>query len=81
MSYLGDDGTEPAFMSDYIGKIINYLFDLDMVLTFITAIEINGRTEHRLSKIAVHYIGSWFFVDLLANFPFEVLDPLITGAS
>ena len=65
-------------MSDYVGDIVNYLFDLDMLLTFITAQEDNeGRIETRLSHIAVNYLKSWFFVDLCANFPFEVLNPLM----
>ena len=68
-------------MSDYVGDIVNYLFDLDMLLTFITAQEDNeGRIETRLSRIAVNYLKSWFFVDLVANFPFEVLSPLMMNS-
>jgi hypothetical protein len=60
-------------MSAYVDVIINYLFDLDCILTFITAYEENGRIETRLSRIAMNYIKSWFFIDLCANFPFEAL--------
>lgn len=81
MAFLGEPGVEPSFMTDYVGDIINYLFDLDMLLTFITAQEDNeGRLETRLSRIALNYFKSWFFVDLCANFPFEVLSPLMNKA-
>jgi hypothetical protein len=69
-------------MSDYVGDIINYLFDLDMALTFITAYEdSDGKIESRLSRIALAYFNSWFFIDLCANFPFEVLNPLMNKAT
>ena len=78
VAFLSEPGAEPSFMSDYVGDIVNYLFDLDMLITFITAQEDNeGRIETRLSRIAVNYLKSWFFVDLCANFPFEVLNPLM----
>jgi len=65
-------------MSDYVGDIVNYLFDLDMLLTFIMAYETNdGLIETRLSRIALNYLKSWFLVDLCANFPFELLNPLM----
>jgi len=81
VAFLGEPGVEPSFMTDYVGDIINYLFDLDMLLTFITAQEDNeGRLETRLSRIALNYFKSWFFVDLCANFPFEVLSPLMNKA-
>jgi hypothetical protein len=82
VAFLGDPGIEPSFMTDYVGDIINYLFDLDMVLTFITACEDSeGRIETRLSHIALNYFKSWFFVDLCANFPFETLSPLMNKAA
>ena len=78
VAFLGEPGVEPAFMSDYVGDIVNYLFDLDMLLTFIMAYETNdGLIEARLSRIALTYLKSWFLVDLCANFPFEVLNPLM----
>ena len=82
VAFLGDPGAEPAFMSDYVGDIVNYLFDLDMLLTFIMAYETSdGLIEARLGRIALNYLQSWFLVDLCANFPFEVLNPLMNGSS
>lgn len=71
MAFLGEIGSEPEFMSTYVSEIVNYLFYLDMLLTFITAWEnIEGRIETRMSHIALNYFKTWFIIDLFANFPF-----------
>jgi len=65
-------------MTDYVGEIVNYLFVLDMLITFIIAYETGeGLIETRLSRIALNYLKTWLLVDLCANFPFEVLNPLM----
>ena len=50
---------------------MDYTFILDLLFNFVSAYETGyGMIEFRLSRIAVHYIRSWFFLDLCACFPF-----------
>jgi len=51
---------------------IDYCFIIDMFMNFIIGYENEDRNpEFRLKKIAIRYISSWFFVDLIANLPME----------
>ena len=48
---------------------------LDIVLNFFTTFvnKKNGKVIHEKREIAVHYIKTWFILDLLAAIPFELL--------
>lgn len=61
-------------MSKYVNNIVNYLFYVDMIMSFIFAYETaDGQIETRLRKIALNYLKTWFFVDFCANFPFDLI--------
>jgi len=54
--------------------LVDALFFCDVVLNFFTAYKDNN--EHLVvshKKIAMNYLTSWFFVDLLSCIPFQVI--------
>lgn len=55
---------------------MDFLFFIDVILTFNTAI-LDDQTwtiEDDRTKIAVSYLKSWFVIDILACFPFGLLN-------
>lgn len=61
----------------WIDQTVNILFGLDFFLNFIAAVDINGRVEHQLGKIFISYFRSWMLIDLIACFPFDLVQPLV----
>lgn len=54
--------------------VVDILFAMDLFYTFRTAyVDNQGHLVRDGGKIARHYIGSWFPIDLLASMPFEYL--------
>ena len=51
------------------------VFVVDILINFRTTyIDVeSGRLISQPSKVAIHYLKGWFFVDLLAALPFELL--------
>ncbi len=58
----------------YIGHFIDFLFFLDILANFNSAYytELNEIEDDR-KIIAFSYIKSWFFIDILAVLPFELI--------
>lgn len=57
-------------------------FGLDMVLTFFTAFEVDNVMIVDHTKICRNYLRSWFVVDFMSTFPFDVVIPyLLEGIS
>lgn len=52
--------------------IINIIFALDMVVCSVTAYYNNGDMIDDVKVIFKEYFTTWFFVDLLSVFPFEI---------
>ena len=54
--------------------VIDLLFLIDMLLTFVSATyDENSQLEEDRGQIACQYLQSWFLIDALAIFPFQVL--------
>lgn len=55
---------------------MDFLFFVDVVLTFNTAIldDTNWMVEDNYKIIAITYLKSWFVIDILACFPFGLLN-------
>ena len=63
-----------------IMTFLDVLFIIDLPIQFITAYEISNRMiEVRLRYIALHYIKTWFFFDLLACFPSQIIELVWSG--
>jgi len=69
-----------AFLSDTtnpdleaIDSVVNILFQIDFLLNFITAVEVNNRIEQNLCQIAINYLRGWLIIDLFSCFPFDLI--------
>jgi len=52
---------------------IDVLFGIDIILNFVTGVEVMDRAViYEMKTIAWHYISGWFCIDLVAAFPFEL---------
>lgn len=56
-----------------ISFVYPVIFTADIVVTFFTAITLDGEEITSRRKIAVRYLRSWFIVDFLAATPFDLL--------
>ena len=63
LAFINDDDS----IFSRLDTSINYLYMIDIVLTFFTSYENKKeKLETSLSKIAKAYIFSWFFLDVIA---------------
>lgn len=70
--FLGVLGVSTAWF--WIERIIDISFLTDIILNFFTAYETkSGMMERRPRKIAQQYLRSWFIVDVLSTFPWDIL--------
>jgi len=57
--------------------LIDLIFIADMVLQFFLMYPQKTNTgirwEHRKSKIAIHYLTTWFIIDLISIVPFDLV--------
>jgi hypothetical protein len=63
---------------DVIDYIVDAVFALDMIITFMTAYEDEGKMRRNYTDIAKNYFKTWFFPDLISTFPF---DSIVQGSS
>eukprot|EP00347_Sterkiella_histriomuscorum_P011676 403371537 len=69
-----DNGEED--MTEYLEILIDALFSIDIIITFFSAIEADdGKITYNMKTIAKKYLKSFFFVDVIASFPFQLLIP------
>ena len=53
---------------------VDACFIIDIMLTFFTAYEKNGKMEVRHKQLALTYFKRWFWIDLLSSIPFQVFE-------
>ncbi|XP_074835241.1 voltage-gated delayed rectifier potassium channel KCNH4 isoform X2 [Carettochelys insculpta] len=54
--------------------VVEMLFILDIVLNFRTTyVSQSGQVVYEPRSICIHYVATWFFVDLIAALPFDLL--------
>jgi len=68
-----------TFTADGFYYSLNFLFLLDMGAGFVTKVKDGHRRLDTLPEIRHHYLRSWFVIDLLAFFPFELIPVAIFG--
>lgn len=68
-----------AFEADGLYYSLNLLFLLDMAAGFVTKVKVGHRRLETLPEIRAYYLRSWFVVDLLAFFPFELIPVVLFG--
>jgi CRP-like cAMP-binding protein len=57
--------------------IVDICFGIDMVATFFTAFEDDGKLNIKREDIAKNYLMSWFLPDFVSTIPFDSIVPLI----
>ncbi|XP_078135046.1 voltage-gated delayed rectifier potassium channel KCNH4 [Sander vitreus] len=71
MEYNSEAVERSASISDIA---VEFLFIIDIILTFRTTyVSQSGQVVYEGRSICLHYATSWFFVDLLAALPFDLL--------
>ena len=64
--------SETYFSLDVIDYVTDCLFGIDILVNFISAVELPNKTiEARWRPITYNYLKSWFILDFLAVFPFS----------
>lgn len=70
VAFFDDIGTALLILE----TIIDIVFIIDIFLSFFTAIEKHNAVEVRHKKIALIYLAGWFWIDLVAAVPFQLLE-------
>ncbi|XP_013374844.1 PREDICTED: potassium voltage-gated channel subfamily H member 4 isoform X2 [Chinchilla lanigera] len=73
--FSGDDDTLVASRHTLVSDIVvEMLFILDIILNFRTTyVSQSGQVVSAPRSIGLHYLATWFFVDLIAALPFDLL--------
>lgn len=59
--------------ASFLNYLVDVLFGIDIIVNFLSAYEENHRIEVRFKNIFKNYISGWFFIDLVATFPTQIL--------
>ncbi|KAM5135428.1 voltage-gated delayed rectifier potassium channel KCNH4 [Mantella aurantiaca] len=73
--FTGHDDSVSAARSTIVSDIaVEMLFILDIILNFRTTyVSHSGQVVYDTRSICIHYLATWFFVDLIAALPFDLL--------
>lgn len=73
--FAGDDDTPITSRHTLVSDIaVEMLFILDIILNFRTTyVSQSGQVISAPRSIGLHYLATWFFVDLIAALPFDLL--------
>ncbi|XP_027751799.1 potassium voltage-gated channel subfamily H member 4 [Empidonax traillii] len=73
--FMGMEDSLSAARSTIISDIaVEMLFILDIILNFRTTyVSQSGQVVYDPRSICIHYVATWFFVDLIAALPFDLL--------
>jgi len=70
---LAFDWHRSGMVQYVVGYVLEGICWFDMLQSFRTAFIEHGRLVHAPKEIAKHYLNFWFWVDLVANMPWETL--------
>ncbi|MEQ2182093.1 Potassium voltage-gated channel subfamily H member 4, partial [Goodea atripinnis] len=75
VSFSPHDDSIPASRSTIVSDIlVEMLFITDIILNFRTTyVSQSGQVVYAARSICIHYVTTWFFVDLVAALPFDLL--------
>uniref|UniRef100_A0A8B9F5V8 Voltage-gated delayed rectifier potassium channel KCNH4 n=1 Tax=Amazona collaria TaxID=241587 RepID=A0A8B9F5V8_9PSIT len=73
--FTGTEDNLSAARSTIVSDIaVEMLFILDIILNFRTTyVSQSGQVVYEPRSICIHYVATWFFVDLIAALPFDLL--------
>jgi hyperpolarization activated cyclic nucleotide-gated potassium channel 2 len=62
--------------------VVTFSFILDILVTFNTAVYINGNICYSYKNIALEYLKLWFWIDVSSSFPYDMLlNGVLTGSA
>ena len=71
IALISDSENYPFYVID---TLIDFLFMTDMIVNLNSPIKIKeNKFEYRRKKIILKYLKTWFFVDLLASLPMNLI--------
>uniref|UniRef100_A0A3Q3B3A2 Voltage-gated delayed rectifier potassium channel KCNH4 n=1 Tax=Kryptolebias marmoratus TaxID=37003 RepID=A0A3Q3B3A2_KRYMA len=75
VSFWPHDDSVTAERSTIVSDIlVEVLFIIDIILNFCTTyVSKSGQVMYESHSICIHYVTTWFFVDLVAALPFDLL--------
>jgi len=56
-----------------IDTVIDFIFLIDLLVTFNTAIYHKGQLVYSRKVISLQYLKLWFWLDLISSFPFGLV--------
>lgn len=69
-------------VSAEFGYIVTAAFLFDILITFNTAVYVNGNINYSYKIIALDYLKLWFWIDTVASFPYDLLfTAALTGSA
>lgn len=68
-----------TFSGDLLYYSLNLVFFADILVNFLTKVKIGHIRYESFGEVARHYLRSWFTIDFLAAFPFELVLIAIFG--
>lgn len=77
VAFIHDKGT----ILNVLEKFIDFIFFLDIILSFFTPVYVGVEMVFSLKEIAKAYLKGWFLADLLSIIPFEEIVSLFNGAN
>jgi hypothetical protein len=81
IAFDGPDAKEQEQLKGKLETILDVVFLTDICLNFITAWDNQGFIIRDFSKIAKHYVRSWFIPDFAGSFPFDNIITLLIDAN
>ena len=80
VTFFVNEPSEVMSNSWLLDRFVDFIFFIDMILTFFTPVmdKYDLATSH--SQIAKIYLQGWFFIDLVALLPFEDITELFIGS-
>ncbi len=64
---------EPTYEAEVFDNLGIVIFFIDVVLNFFTGYYSSGTLVLSKRQIAIHYIKFWFWLDLVASFPYDIV--------
>ena len=63
---------------DWVDFLVDLMFYADIVITFFTGFDRGFGVEMNRREIAANYIGSWFFIDVVATVQWDLVVGMVT---
>jgi hypothetical protein len=75
------DSSDEWTVTTFISTFVDVMYGIDILINFVSAYEDvqTGLIVVDTKKIAIDYIQGWFFIDLVATLPTQLLESIFNG--